>query len=87
MHHPTPPNSSPSEHTARHHRRWYLSSGLALIVFCLCGVICLGTLVAYLGVEADRATLLILKNDGCTYLRYHHLATSLIRQRGRVPRR
>ena len=74
MHHPTPPNSSPSEHTARHHRPWYQSSGLALIVCCLCGVICLGTLFAMLA-TTRQPTVLILKRDGCTYLQYHHIET------------
>ena len=73
--HPPTQNTHPSARTARHRRPWYLSSGLALIVFCLCGVFCIGMLIAVLGGEANKATLLILKNDGCTHLQYHHLAT------------
>jgi hypothetical protein len=65
-------DSKPSD-TPRPHRPWYKSQALAGSIFCLAffsWFFCLPFLDGL-----DNPTLVILKSDGCTYMRYHNIST------------
>jgi DNA topoisomerase IA len=66
-------DSAPSS-TTQHHRPWYKSQALAASIFCIAFISWIFSLL--LVDDLQNPTLVILRSDACTYMRYHNISTN-----------